>query len=111
MNLPYILAHFIGDFVIQNDWMAINKKRSNWICTIHVFFYMIPFLFTELTVIQLTLVAIQHWLQDRTVFIGWWCKLVGSFQNELNHKSLPWGHFVVDQIFHFLWIWIVVNYF
>lgn len=28
MNLPYILAHFIGDFLLQNDWMAVGKKKS-----------------------------------------------------------------------------------
>lgn len=111
MNLPYVLAHFIGDFLLQNDWQALGKKKSSLICTIHVILYMLPFLLTNLSWTQLLLISIQHWLQDRTTFIKWWCKTLGSFQNELKYESLSWGHFVIDQIFHFIWIWIVVNYF
>lgn len=111
IGLPYILAHFIGDFLFQNDWMAVGKKKSSWICTVHVFFYMLPFLLTDLSLIQLILIAVQHWLQDRTTFIAWWCRTMGSFQSELKHKTLPWGHFVVDQVMHFVWIWIVITYF
>lgn len=110
MNLPYILAHFIGDFILQNDWMAIGKKKKHYICTIHVILYMLPFLLTDLSYTQLILIAIQHWFQDRYQFISWWCKTMGSFQSELKSKTLPWGHFVVDQIFHFIWIWVVVEY-
>lgn len=121
INIPYILAHFIGDFLFQNDWMAVNKKKSNWVCTVHVFLYMLPFLLVELNWFQFLLIAVQHWLQDRTKFVGWWCRTMGSFQTELKHNALignnqyslilPWGHFVVDQIFHFIWLWIVFNYF
>jgi hypothetical protein len=119
MNLPHILAHLIGDFLFQNDWMAVEKKKSNLACTIHVFFYMIPFLLTEISIIQFLLIASQHWVQDRTSFIAWWCKRIGSFQGEIKHHALvsnnkfervlPWGHFIKDQIFHSIWIWMVIN--
>ena len=111
MNIPYVLAHFIGDFLLQNDWMAIGKKRSSLICTVHVFFYMLPFLFVDLNGFQFLLIAIQHWIQDRTRFVGWYCSVFGLFQSELNQKTLPWGHFIVDQIFHFIWMWLVFNCF
>ncbi len=112
MYLPYILAHFIGDFLLQNDWMAVGKKKSSWICTVHVSLYILPFLLTDLTYLQLSLIFIQHWLQDRTNFINWWCETTKSFQIERSklYDALPWGHFVVDQIMHFIWIWIVVSF-
>lgn len=72
---------------------------------------MTPFLLTDLSWLQLVLIAVQHWLQDRTKFVGWWCEKVGSFQSELKQDVLPWGHFVVDQVFHFVWMWCVVAYF
>jgi|GEM_PF-5375984 hypothetical protein len=28
MNLPYVLAHLIGDFLLQNDWQAVGKKKN-----------------------------------------------------------------------------------
>jgi|SRR6185437_5500754 len=109
--LPWLLAHFIGDYLLQNDWMAVNKKKSSLACTIHVTLYMLPFLLTELTIIQFILVYAQHWIQDRTKFISWWCKTMGSFQAELKTPALPWGHFIVDNIFHVIWVWVVVQYF
>lgn len=109
MTIPYVLAHFIGDFLLQNDWLAVGKKRSSWICTLHVALYMMPFLLVDITLVQFTLIAIQHWAQDRTQFVSWYCRKLGIFQVELQHKVLPWGHFVVDQVFHFIWMWLVVN--
>jgi len=111
MNISYVLAHFIGDFLLQNDWMAVGKKRSNFICTVHIFFYMIPFLLVDLNWIQFILIAVQHWIQDRTGFIRWYCKTFRLFQSELNQTTLPWGHFIVDQIFHFIWMYLVFNSF
>lgn len=120
MNLPYVLAHFIGDFLLQNDWMAVNKKKSNLACLFHVILYMFPFCFVDITSFQFILIAVQHYFQDRTTFIAWWCRTMGSFQSELKHNALvrsnqfervlPWGHFVVDQIFHFIWLWVVINF-
>ena len=72
---------------------------------------MSPFiLFIEATWWQLSLIAVQHWLQDRTSFVKWWCGKMKSFQAELKMDSLPWGHFVVDQVFHFIWLWFVMDY-
>lgn len=110
-NISYILAHFIGDFLLQNDWMAVGKKKNSFICTVHVTLYILPFFLTELSLLQISLIYIQHWIQDRTTFIKWWCSITKSFQSELEKDSLPWGHFIVDQIFHFIWMWIVVSYF
>lgn len=108
--MNWILAHFIGDFLLQSDWMARNKKSSYWVCTIHVSVYIFPFFLTELTLFQILLIYIQHWVQDKTKFIGWYCKKMGIFQGELKQDVLPWGHFVVDQIFHFIWMYFVIYY-
>ena len=110
-NLPWLLAHFIGDYLLQNDWMAVGKKKSNFIRTVHVTLYILPFFLTELSFLQIVLVYAQHWIQDRTTFIAWWCRSLGSFQAELKTPALPWGHFIVDNIFHVIWAWVVVQYF
>ena len=44
--MHWILAHLIGDYIFQTDWMAREKKVSNFACAVHVATYMIPFLFT-----------------------------------------------------------------
>lgn len=108
--LPWLLAHFIGDYLLQNDWMAVGKKKSSFICTVHVTFYILPFLLSGLSFTVILLIYIQHWIQDRTTFVAWWCKTTGSFQSELKMPCLPYGHFIVDNIFHVIWMWGVINF-
>jgi len=107
LNLPWILAHLIGDYLLQNDWMAGNKKKSDFACSVHILTYMIPFIFTELSLIQLLLIAVQHYIQDRTHFVAWFCRVTGKFQNDF---SKFWGHVIVDNVIHILWMAAVAHY-
>ena len=40
-----LLAHLWGDYILQSDWMAQNKRKNSWACTLHCFFYCLPFCF------------------------------------------------------------------
>ena len=46
-----LIIHGIGDFFIQTDWQALNKKKAGWIgffaCLKHCITYSLPFLFIE----------------------------------------------------------------
>lgn len=107
--MHWLLAHFIGDFIIQNDWMAKNKKVSHLACFVHVVTYLIPFLLTELTTSQLLLIGIQHYAQDRWHFVKWFLDYSGK--HEFGRAPLhPWSTFVVDGIFHISWITLVITY-
>ncbi|MCK5542350.1 MAG: DUF3307 domain-containing protein [Desulfobacterales bacterium] len=107
-NLHWIYAHLIGDYLFQNDWMAENKKKNSVICLVHVFAYMTPFIFTQLNEIQLLLIAGQHYAQDRTNFVAWFCKKTNKFQNDY---SKFFGHVIIDNVIHILWMATVANYF
>lgn len=43
IGLDIIAAHMLGDYILQNDWMAANKFKSAWVRTVHVFCYCLPF--------------------------------------------------------------------
>jgi predicted hotdog family 3-hydroxylacyl-ACP dehydratase len=107
-NLHWIYAHLIGDFLLQNDWMAANKKKNSMVCMVHVITYMIPFVFTAFNWQQLLLIAVQHYIQDRTNFVAWFCKLTKKFQDKSN-QSL--GYIIVDNVFHILWVAMIVQCF
>lgn len=96
---PFI-AHLIGDFILQNEWMAMNKRNSSWACLVHVLVYITPFLLTGLEWWQLLWIAATHFLQDRTGFVLWWIK---------HFKRVPPEHIgviplMVDQAFHLIMI-------
>ena len=75
---------------------------------VHVFTYMIPFIFTELNWVQLLLIAVQHYIQDRTNFVAWFCRTTKKFQNASNQFA---GFAIVDNVIHILWMAMVAHYF
>lgn len=106
--MHWIYAHLIGDYLIQNDWMAQAKKRSSFRCAAHVLTYMIPFLWCDLTGWQLLLIALQHYAIDRTHFVEWLMKAKGSalFATSVCY---PWSQIVVDNTLHILWMAAVAS--
>src|SRR5579863_428502 len=75
MNFLYyfaaaILGHFVGDYIFQNQWMAIGKsqpgKHGHIACTVHVLLYTLAVaLFTGWHPLFLLVVAVPHWIIDR----------------------------------------------
>lgn len=45
MTLPLslLVAHFIGDFLLQSDWMATQKSKQNAVLTLHALVYSLCF--------------------------------------------------------------------
>lgn len=39
-----LTCHFVGDFLLQSDWMATNKSKQWAVLAIHVSAYCVPFL-------------------------------------------------------------------
>jgi len=60
-----IVAHIVGDFILQSDWMAREKFRSSFACLVHVVFYTLPFLLITQVPATLLLIAGTHFMIDR----------------------------------------------
>jgi hypothetical protein len=104
--MHWIYAHLIGDYIIQNDWMAQNKKSSSFHCAIHVLTYMLPFLFCGFNWWQLSIIAGQHYIVDRTNVVMWFMKAKGS-EKFATGPCYPWSIIIVDNISHILTIALV----
>ena len=100
---PYV-AHLIGDFILQNEWMAMNKKQNTAPCLVHGLVYLVPFLICNLQWWQIALIGFQHFAQDRTGFVFWWLR-VWKRADPDQWQDLP---LFVDQAFHVMWIAIVL---
>lgn len=103
MNLAHLIcAHLTGDFLLQNHWMQ-RKTESSWVCTVHVAFYLIPFLFMRLGLWVLLAIAVEHWLQDRFGLARRWMVVYRQTPPEL----WPVGPLCMDQAMHIWFIWLV----
>lgn len=84
-----MLGHFVGDYTLQNQWMATEKSHLGWrghrACTVHVALYTAAVAtFTSWNWLWLLLVAIPHWLIDRRG-LAW---DILRLKNGYSHKEL-----------------------
>ena len=107
--MNWFIAHLVGDYLCQNDWMASGKKQKSWICLVHVVTYLLPFLFlvliSSLSIAwwQFLLIGAQHFAQDRAGFVVWSMKKIGK-TNFAQPPMAPWSIVVIDNIYHLVWI-------
>jgi hypothetical protein len=65
MIAEILLAHVIGDYIIQNSWMANEKVKRWWPAFVHGATYTIPFLFVTTSPAALFVIFITHVIIDR----------------------------------------------
>ena len=111
-----LLLHLLGDFVLQNNWMAAHKSKLNregyLACTVHCLVYSLPFLIiTDLT--AWLVIFSTHWLIDKFSLAKYVCR-IKNWHFETDHgfaASTPpllamLLVMVVDNTMH-----IAINYF
>jgi len=106
-----ILGHLVGDYLFQNDWLAINKKTNSWVCLLHCLIWTICVcLFAQIgSWVAFVVLLVSHFLQDRTSIVSFYMKTVGQKQF-LTGPCAPWSVIVVDNVFHLLVIWFVLRF-
>ncbi len=75
-----IVAHLIGDYLIQSDWMANEKTKQTFPAFVHALFYTLPFLYITLSWKALVLILLSHLIMDRfrlARYICWVKNVVG----------------------------------
>ncbi len=60
-----LVAHAIGDYVLQSDWMATEKTTKHTAAAVHAVVYTFCFLPFTIRLWQLALIAGTHFLIDR----------------------------------------------
>ena len=119
-NLLYaIIGHLVGDYLLQNDWMALNKKRTDsWIgdaaCTVHSFIWMASVClfagwFSSDSWAPFVL-FVTHYIQDRSNIVVWWMTKVNRQEKFLKGPCAPWSAIVVDNVWHIVTLYFVSIY-
>lgn len=101
--LDLIALHLLGDFILQNDWMAVNKRSSAYARLVHVLAYSTAFLawgiyFHGWQGVYFALaVAITHYLTDSVTF----------------YPAHPWPPkgIAIDQSVHIITLAVLVHIF
>ncbi len=83
-----LFGHLIGDYLFQNNWMALNKKKK-WIpCLVHCAIYsatVVLFLLPEIFSVSIGIagllvigVFLSHTVLDKTSLIEKWLHFIGG---------------------------------
>ena len=114
--MTQLLAHLVGDFVLQSHAMAIRKTSSWRWAFIHATFYTLPFLFLTQNPIALLIIGGTHAVIDRLGIARRWCQFYGVghpglWAKEEGFEYPPgfigvWLTILVDQTMH-----LTINYF
>jgi hypothetical protein len=81
-----LVAHAVGDYLLQSDWMAQGKRRRWWPASVHVFLYGLCFLPFQPSFWALWLIVTSHLMIDRFGLARYvvWAK------NWIGPGNLPW---------------------
>lgn len=113
-----LIGHLVGDWLLQNDWMAANKQRQlvTQAGMVHFAIYTASLVAAMYIAMRGTLQAapaqyllfalvifVSHWLIDATALAKRWARLTGQ-------SDLQMVHVVVDQTFHLLVIAALIKW-
>lgn len=60
-----IVAHLVGDYVLQSHWMATEKTKQSMAAAIHAAAYTLPFLLLSQSPAAIAVILGTHFLIDR----------------------------------------------
>jgi hypothetical protein len=100
------VGHLVGDFLLQNTWMADKKKKDSMICVLHCWIWAsCVVFFADWPLRTFFPLFALHFLQDRTTIVEWWMDIIGS-RSFRTGTFAPWSVVIVDNVWHILTLWI-----
>lgn len=107
-----LISHLFGDFVFQNDWMALNKNQytlKGWIaCFVHCIVYTL-FFYAQGNLLQLGLIFISHFIIDKFSIARMWINIKNP---KMDNKFWLYTYllFMIDMAFHLACNFITLKY-
>jgi hypothetical protein len=102
------LGHMVGDYILQTDWMAENKKSKTLPCLVHSIIWASSVVLFSGWLNWLPFLALLtlHFIQDRTYLVRNWMRLMGQ-EHFATGDYAPWSLVIVDNTFHLLQIFLI----
>lgn len=102
-----IVGHPVGDYLLQNDWMALNKKKATIPCVVHCTLWTLSVCAFTGWWIWSPVPWVTHFIQDRTNIILFWMTRVNRQLQFASGPCAPWSIIVVDNTWHILTLWAI----
>ena len=106
--MEQLLCHLFADYWLQNDWMALNKKKHFWIALVHAIVYTIPFLLLTKSILALSVICITHAIIDHTNIV---CKL-NQVKNWDFIGCFGWDNILIKDGYYdrpiFIRVWLII---
>jgi hypothetical protein len=107
-----IVGHLVGDYLLQNDWMALNKKQRSFPCAVHCAIWTACVVgFAQWPLWTAAPLFVTHFIQDRTQIIVYWMTKVNRQAKFAEPPMAPWSIIVVDNVWHIVTIWGLWRFF
>jgi len=71
--MEQLLAHVFGDYILQSDWMALNKRKSYMVAFIHAVTYSLPFVLLHPSFVAWFVIMQTHALIDHLAVARYVC--------------------------------------
>lgn len=106
-----LVAHAVGDYLLQSDWMANNKARRLSVAGIHALVYSLPFLLLHPSAWAWLVIIWSHIFIDRYRLARYACWAKNGFPRPLTDTGYPierpaymavWLLIILDNICHVL---------
>lgn len=111
VSADQIVAHAVGDYILQTDWMANHKTKESFAAAVHAIAYSLPFLLFRPSLLAFAVIFVTHFLIDRfrlARFVTWakngpWHPLTATGYSESTPQWLAvWLLIISDNVLHVL---------
>lgn len=119
IGFSLLCGHLLGDYILQNDWMAANKAKRGWegwaACVVHCVLYTLAVWLCSRSWVWdwplwgLLVVGVAHFAFDRYRLARWWMVNVSGQKAFATGSLSPWSVIIVDNVFHLLTLWVLMG--
>ncbi|TGE07693.1 DUF3307 domain-containing protein [Hymenobacter fodinae] len=102
--MEQILLHLLGDYVLQNDWMAQNKTKAHWPAFVHALLYALPFTLIAPSPLAWAVIFGTHFLIDRYRLALYWIRIYNRIE-----VVGPFGYAESKPPYMAFWLMVIID--
>lgn len=102
--MEQLILHLLGDYVLQNDWMAQNKTKRHWPAFLHALLYALPFWLLHPSLAAWAVIFGTHFLIDRYRLALYWIRAYNGVS-----EPGPFGYPRLKPEYMAFWLMVIID--